>query len=582
MIIKNASLTKAILLATGAMVLSSCSTHVSRNNVEDIQQVNHEAHKLMAARIQEESKKFLEHKKDLYKAIQNVEKTEEVVEAVEPEFNPLDAAKISVNVNNGDVQILLQAIAEQAGMSLLLDPDLATLRRKISMHLKDVPASLVFEQVTDLLDLDGEVKGNVLIVRPYREKVYELNFLQTSTTIDYSMGGDVFGANQNSSGGGGSSQAMTGNLSFSGSGAEDSNPYSKLRETLEDIIGRSSSKKPDSSIPGVTNQPALGGLNRNTRQVITPRKAEGFQPVYTLNEMTGTLYLKAKPSQVDAVDKLVKQYKSVLSRQVLIEAQILDIQLGDGFKYGIDWNRLTNDVAVNYGAGNVELGGISSTIPNAGGLGSRSITIPSATYGAADTGALKFMTTNNDGTSLAIQALQQYGNLSVLSNPSIRAKNSRPAFISVGRSTQYISETSSTVTNTGAGATTTSDVTTSSVFDGIILGFEPFIDSDGKISLTVHPMQSTVDSSSMELVDIGGGSKISLPVIDFKGLTTSLSLNDGDTVILGGLIDEKDSNAGNGVPGLNEWPGIGALFGGSRMNDKDTRELVIVLRVSII
>jgi len=95
-------------------------------------------------------------------------------------------------------------------------------------------------------------------------------------------------------------------------------------------------------------------------------------------------------------------------------------------------------------------------------------------------------------------------------------------------------------------------------------------------------MQSNVDKASMALVDVGNGTKITLPVIDFKGLTTSLSLKDGDTVILGGLMDEVATDSGEGVPGLNEIPGIGALFGGNRLHDKETRELVMVLRVTIL
>ena len=124
-------------------------------------------------------------------------------------------------------------------------------------------------------------------------------------------------------------------------------------------------------------------------------------------------------------------------------------------------------------------------------------------------------------------------------------------------------------------------MTTSSAFNGIILGVEPFIADNGSINLTIHPMQSEVDPNSLKLIDTGGGSKVTLPVIDFKGLVTSLSLNDGDTVILGGLIDEVGSDSGDGLPGLNDIPGIGNLFGG-RSKSKESRELVIILRVTRI
>jgi len=579
--IKNHTYVQIISLAMSGALLTGCTTaHVSQNNIDNIKEVDNQSHKLMNDRLEQESKKFLRAKKELYQAIQKAKVEEPEVVAIEPEFNPLDAVQISVNVNNGDVQSVLQAISEQAGMSLLMDPQLSELKRKISMHLKNVPASLVFNQVMELLDFDGEVKGNVLIVKPYREKVYELNFLQTSTTIDYNMGGDVFGANTSASSGsgGGGSKPMTGTLAFKGTGAAESNPYTQLSETLEDLLGRNKSEQQNDFVPGVGSQP-IRGMQRLPSA--TQEKPKGFQPIYSLNEMTGTLYLKARPSQVEAVDKLITQYKSVLSRQVLIEAQLLDVRLGDGHQYGVDWNKLGNDIAYNYGSGSVDLGGVTTNLPGAASQ-VRSITIPGSSYSVADSSAMKLVHSGSS-FSVALQALQQYGTLRVLSNPSIRAKNARPAFISVGRNTQYISESTSTVNNIGGGSTTTtSDVTTSSVFDGVILGFEPFIDADGKISLTIHPMQSNVDKSSMALVDVGNGTKITLPVIDFKGLTTSLSLKDGDTVILGGLMDEVATDAGEGLPALNEIPGIGALFGGNRLHDKETRELVMVLRVTIL
>jgi len=577
---KNHTYVQIMSLAMGGALLTGCTTaHVSQNNLDNMKEVDNESHQLISDRVELESEKLLEANRALYQAVQKIKEEPVEVVVVEPEFNPLDAVQISVNVNNGDVQSVLQAISAQAGMSLLMDPQLSELKRKISMHLKDVPASLVFNQVMQLLDFDGKVEGNVLVVRPYREKVYELNFLQTSTSIDYTMGGDVFGANKSStgSGGGGGTQPMTGSLAFTGTGAESSNAYEQLSETLQDLLGTNKpTNESQQTIPGVSAP--VSGMQRLA--TVAQEKPKGFQSIYSLNEMTGTLYLKARPSQVEAVDKLITQYKSVLSRQVLIEAQLLDVRLGDGHQYGVDWNKLGSDIAYNYGSGSVDLGGVTTNLPGATSQ-LRSITIPASSYAVADQSALK-MVHSGSSFSLALQALQQYGTLRVLSNPSIRAKNARPAFISVGRNTQYISESTSTVNNIGSGSTTTSDVTTSSVFDGVILGFEPFIDADGKISLTIHPMQSTVDKSSMALVDVGNGTKITLPVIDFKGLTTSLSLKDGDTVILGGLMDEVASDSGEGLPGLNEIPGIGALFGGNRLHDKETRELVMVLRVTIL
>ena len=169
----------------------------------------------------------------------------------------------------------------------------------------------------------------------------------------------------------------------------------------------------------------------------------------------------------------------------------------------------------------------------------------------------------------------------MLSNPSIRAKHAQPAMISVGRTNAYVREVD--VTNTAGGTTnqTQTDVTVDSVFDGLMIGVVPFITSDGRISLTIHPIQSDVDAASLQLVDISTDSKVSLPQVDLKEISTVLDLNNNDVVLLGGLIDKRRSKVRSGVPFLSEVPVVGRAFT-SNTNSESVRELVIMLRASIL
>lgn len=555
-------------LIIGSVLLSGCSSGVTKHNAESLKQVDTESMTLIRERIRAESSKLLEQQQAIHEELTRTAQDNTPPEPVAPEFNPLDAVTVSVSVNNEDVQNVLRALAAQAGLSLLLDPELADLNRQISMHLKQVPASLVLEKVMALLDLHGEVKSNVLIVRPYQETFYNLEFLQTATNMDFNIGGDVFGANQTSTGGGGSSSSMTGNLSLAGAESETRSPYDQLTIMLDNLIGTSDSNKQD-------DEESLPGLEKEEGE--DDKKKANKKSVYSLNPMTGTLYVKGRPSQVAAVTELVQRYRSVLQRQILIEAQILDVSLSDNFSFGIDWDLLRGELAAGYSGSAVSLAGVSANLPSPVNAG-RAITLPSLSAGGADN-SLSVLYSNNTFAA-ALNMLRNFGTVKVLSNPSIRAKNSRPAFISVGRNSRYIAEATSVVTNSGGGASTTStSVTTSSVFNGIMLGVMPFIGADGKISLTIHPMQSEVQQDSLQLINVGGDSRVTLPVIDFKGITTSLSLNTGDTVILGGLIDENSENNGDGIPGLRDLDGIGALFGNTRQI-KSSRELVIVLRVT--
>ncbi|MCP4595122.1 pilus (MSHA type) biogenesis protein MshL [Neptuniibacter sp.] len=556
-------------VSTCIVALTACSANVSNFNKKKLKEVDEESHELISDRVAIESKKLLEYQEKLLAELTKIQQPQTELEPVEPEYNPLDAVNISVDIQDGDVQGLLKAIAMQAKLSLLLDPELSSLNRKITLSLNNVPASQVFDHVMDLLDLSSKVQGSILIVRPHEEKAFDLDFLQSTSQMNINMGGDVFGANGDIGGDGGGSSSMTGNLSLTGSGNQLNDPYEELDSMLQKIIGKAENADENEAVPGVENVVSRGGLAGGQEE-------KGQQAFYSLNRMTGTLFVKARPSKVKIVSDLVERYKDTLGRQVLIEAQILDIGLNENFNFGVDWKILRSDVAASLGSP-IEIGSAVSGFPNAA-IPGRTITIPGQTVGS-DTSSPFSVGLNSDHFSAILDMMQQFGTVRVLSNPVLRAKNSRPSFISVGRNTSYIAESSATVTTNGGSSTTTADVTTSAVFDGIILGVEPFIAKDGKIHLTVHPMQSEVNDTSLALVDAGGGTKVTLPVVDFKGLTTSLSLNSGDTVILGGLTDEIATDSGGGIPSLSDIDGLGRVFG-SNSNSKTARELVIVLRVT--
>ena len=129
-----------------------------------------------------------------------------------------------------------------------------------------------------------------------------------------------------------------------------------------------------------------------------------------------------------------------------------------------------------------------------------------------------------------------------------------------------------------------SNVVTGNLFDGVMLGVIPFISEDGTVNLTINPVQTLVEPGSTALVDVGSPAsplKISLPVVDFKGITTSLSLHDGDTVILGGLISESGNRSKTGIPVVAEIPILGELAG-TQTRQSNSRELVVVLKVHVL
>ena len=556
----------AMALAIGSLLAGCSVTGPSTLDKQKITSVDDESQSLIAGRLAEESAKLVAVQAEFLKKFEQTRAA--AVQPAEPVFNPLDAINVSLKVEDTDVRFVFKAIADQAKLNLILPSSLSEKPRTISLALRNMPASQVFDHVLKTLDMHGNVERGVMVVSEYQERVFNLDFLQTSISATFNAGGEVFGTGQSiGSGGGGGDVGQSGirnGFNIRGRNTNDMDPFSQIENLLKTVMH-------DEADAGVEKKGDKSGP-------LMARNPNG--PRYVLNQSTGTLYVRGRPSQVATVSQQVAHYKNVMGRQVLIEAQILDIELNDDFQYGVDWSRLQGNVAATFGVNAMALGALTTTVPNAANPG-RSVTIPAQTLGAA--GVPQFGAAfGTPSQSIAINMLKTFGAVHVLSNPSLRVKNTQPAVVSVGRNERYISQTTSNVSNSGGGQSTVSaNVITGNLFDGVMLGVIPFISDDGSINLTINPSQSTIQAGSSNLINVGtdqNPQRISLPKVDFKGITTSLSMRSGDMVILGGLIDEAGNRSKAGLPGVAEIPVLGEALG--RVNrSARTRELIVVLRV---
>ena len=564
-----------LLLAVAASLLAGCAAKAPRNSVKHMGEVDRGTLEQMSRQLSEESRKLAENHDLLRERVERIEPLPALA-PLPPAYDPLENQVVSIRMYEADVGQLLWAMADQLGMNLLMDPQVVAVQKRANLHMSNVSAREVFRNILDVFDLHGEVRGNTLQVGLMQERVFDLDFLNTRMNVNIASGGNVFGSNQSAGGdggsGGGGSEAIRGNFSLSGGSGDDTGVFQQLESALERILGEGGQggrAAEDGSAAGAPRNPEL-------------------QPRYALNPTTGTLFVKARPSQVRSVEQIVQRYKSVLSRQVLIEAQLLDVELSDGFEFGVDWNLLRRSLAATWGSGAIELGGMTApAFPNNSRLPlPAQITLPALSAGGGNAGSRGGLLLGNDSFAMAVNMLRSFGSVRVLSNPSIRARNGTPAMLSVGTNTRYVSRSTVTVTNPGGGATTASaDVETDALFAGVVVGVVPFIREEGSVELLVHPMQTDVDPNSLALVEVAktadGSSKVTLPVVNFKGMTTTLSLRDGDTVLLGGLIDQKTSNNNRGIPGAADVPGLGKLFGQEADTHK-SREMVMILRVRVL
>jgi general secretion pathway protein D len=592
---------KPLALVCAALVLGGCAGQPPRS-ASSLPPPDTTAADQMREHAVQESQRLLAHQQ-LLLAEMNKPAPTPVIAPVAPVFDPLEGKLINVAMSKASISQILSAFADAGNLNLIVDPNVLKGGQLADMYLRQVTLREGFNEVLRTYDVAGEFRGNTLRVNLTEEKFFALNFLNAKSSIHMGSGGNVFGNSNSGGSGGGSggsggsgSGAQQGSLTMAGSGGGNTDPYLEVESALKSVLGDSAHERAlqqqqlqqqNIAMSAAAASPTsawISGPNPTRPPVLpqAPLATMGEDGGFTLNKMTGTLYVKARPSKMRAVEKMLAQVHKVLGKQVYVEAQLIDVQLSDNFEFGVDWTTLRSRLAAGFGSSPMQLGGSTATLPNAGGgYPGRAISIPAALIGSVAGPALG-VSYQGSNYGIVINALRSFGNLKVLSNPNVQVRNGTPALLSVGTSSRYVSQSASTQTVPGGGASTTSSsVQTDTVFSGVMVGVLPMVRDDGRIELLLNPMQSDVDPASLQLVEVGGSNLVSLPKVSYKGLTTTLNVGDGDVVVVGGLIDQRTSNNDRGAPGVSDVPLLGKLFGNEN-KVHGSRELVIVLRARVL
>jgi MSHA biogenesis protein MshL len=272
-----------------------------------------------------------------------------------------------------------------------------------------------------------------------------------------------------------------------------------------------------------------------------------------INRLSGTIQVTDWYQRVDEIDRFLETVHKALYRQVEIEVRIYEVNLNDNYSLGIDWSKINfYGTSGNFGLANI-------------------ITAPFGGFIAkAATTTISFSDGSFDGV---LEALQEQGELRVVSQPRVVTLNNQPALIKVATDQPFFTSTVSQGT-AGTGNIVTEQVR--SVTVGLVLSVTPQISEDGWIMLDVTPIISRL----REIVN-SPQETANAPVLDVKQSSGLVRLKDGEMVIIGGLIQEESSDTERKVPILGDIPFLGRLFKGT-YTVKTKSELVIFLSPKIV
>jgi general secretion pathway protein D len=531
---------------TGLMLLGACATPISA--VKRLEEATPVALQAAQANVVDASRSLAATSNDLLAALERRAAPVAEVSAV-PDNHPMVNRRIAISMQNARIGQLLWILASEYGISLAVEPAVLEMTQTVSLHLQQVTGRQALDHILRVFDVHGRLgSDNVLMVSMAEERLFDLGMLVGRSNLELSSGGDVFGsgAKEGSSG-------LKNSLVIKSEMGDKGDGFEYITKTIEAILGDSAAAA------------AQGGREK---------------PRMSINRGSGTLYVRAAPSVVRSLEKLVASESGFRQQQIQIDAQIIDVQLNDQSQFGIDWSLFGSRLTGRFGAEPLTIGAGTTTTAASVIPGNRSVTIPAQSLGAlGGTGAgIGFRSSH---FSLAVNALKSFGAVRILSNPSVLVRNGTPAYLSVGNSIRYIQKITSNVNTVNGGSTTSLDVVTDSVFSGVVVGVSAIVKKNGVVELFIHPSQTQVSDASLALVEVGSGNKVTLPVVSTKGISTTLNIQNGDTVVIGGLIDQQNTGQSGGVPGLSDVPGIGKAFTTDNTS-QNARELVVVLRARVL
>ena len=264
------------------------------------------------------------------------------------------------------------------------------------------------------------------------------------------------------------------------------------------------------------------------------------------HEPSKTIIIEDTPENIKKVEKIIAHWDA-MPKQVMIEARILEITLTDDMELGVEWGAILGDARVgtsSFSRAVLPTDQDVSPVPDSG------------------SGLFFNLLTGSDSRrfAAAIDALQEKTNVNTLSSPKVLAIHGEPAKVQVGGQQGY------SVATTNLGVTTEN---IQFIDTGIVLEIIPYIDDDGTVLLNVKP------SITSALLEEG------IPVTRTAFVETWLLAESGETVLIGGLIQDSITKQRSEVPCLGDLPLLGLLFG-SRGRSVDKVELVVLITPSVV
>ena len=472
----------------------------------------------------------------------------------EPELTP-KLETYTVIVSDVPVKDLLFSMARDANINIDIHSDI---EGRVTLNAIDQTLPQILQRLVNQVDIRYELEDGTLKVSadtPYM-RTYKIDYVNMAretrgvVRVATTLGSTGQGNIGETSSGGGSSKGSSGENNSSSTEVINvsSNDFWKtLTENIKKFIKESPAANKGDSNTDKNNTASSGGDDKNN---------------VIVNKETGLIAARATSKQHKSISEFIDNVLVNAKRQVLIEATIAEIKLSDRYQAGVDWSLVAEDPT----------SGVSfATDLREANLGQS----PFSSLTVADT-------IGGDELSITLRALEQFGDVKVLSSPKVMAINNQPAVLKVVDNFVYfeMDVQSSSTDNT---VVTTFETEIKTVPVGFVMSVTPYINENEVVTLNIRPTISRIidriADPNPEFKRVNVVSEV--PVIQVREIESVLQINSGDTAIIGGLMQDTKNDTTKGVPILSDIPFIGGLF--SYEDDlREKSELIVFIRPVVV
>jgi type II secretory pathway component GspD/PulD (secretin) len=454
-------------------------------------------------------------------------------------------------VQGQEARVVLEGMGAAYHFPVIVEPDV---QGQVTFEVHNATVGTVLEAVCAPKGWSYAITdGGYLLVRRFVTRIYPVDYLQMTQTGSSSASISL------------SESAGTGGASLAAGGLAPS-PGAAVQTAVQGgFAGAATTVSGGSSTLSVSQQNDAdfwGRLENDLKAMV------GDGELLVVNRFAGVVQLKGSLRTHAVMESYLRRVIQRVGRQARISVKILEVELNDQSKAGIDWNvaaaslgRISNTT--------LGLSGISATAAPLTQIGS--ITLNPGTFSG---------TISAGGVQAAISALSEQGNVRVESKPEISALNNQTAFVQVSEDQPFFSRTNTTtinaggITQAGTQPIVSTNYSESTVSFGNVLEITVQIADDLTTKLSLSPAMTELKGT----VTSPDGQETA-PITDTKRARTTVTLRNHETAVVGGFITETAASDRRGIPGLSRVPLLGNAFAtGARA--KTRTELVFLVTVN--